>query len=95
MQPLYEKGVRFPFEEIYTYVKSNYLEWCILRHGIHAARKLFHRLKRIHRLCKNLYETMVEFELSYGVTIENLMIVRGLHSYLCTEFGPIDVGMDD
>ncbi|XP_025203204.1 U3 small nucleolar RNA-associated protein 6 homolog [Melanaphis sacchari] len=91
LQQLYHEGSYFPFPEINFKIRSEYLEWSVVHNGILSTRELFIELKDIKPECKQLYTTMISFELTQNSGIFKLKTIRKLYNDLCNAFGQTDI----
>jgi hypothetical protein len=89
---LFQEGARYPFEEVNTFIRPQYLEWCVLHNGILATRELFNELKDIEPECRQLYSSMIRFEKSQSSSITKISTIRKLYNDACNTFGKKDVG---
>ncbi|XP_016658034.1 U3 small nucleolar RNA-associated protein 6 homolog isoform X2 [Acyrthosiphon pisum] len=64
LQQLYHEGSHFPFPDINFVIRPEYLEWSVVHNGILSTRELFIELRDIQPECKQLYTTMISFELT-------------------------------
>ncbi|XP_022173261.1 U3 small nucleolar RNA-associated protein 6 homolog isoform X2 [Myzus persicae] len=93
LQQLYHEGSRFPFPEINFVIRPKYLEWSVVHEGILSTRELFIELRDIKPECKQLYTTMISFELAQNSGITKLKTIRKLYNDLCNAFGSTDIGV--
>jgi len=84
--------MRYPSKEINTFIRPQYLEWCVLHNGILAARELFNELKDIDPFCKQLYTDMISYEKSQSSSITKIGTIRKLYNDACNTFGQKDIG---
>jgi hypothetical protein len=68
------------------------LEWNVVHNGILSTRELFNKLKNVEPECKQLYKSMISFELTQNAGIAKLGSIRKLHNTLCNSFGATDIG---
>jgi len=68
------------------------LEWSVVHNGILSTRELFIELRDIQPECKQLYTTMISFELTQNSGITKLRTIRKLYNDVCNTFGQTDIG---
>lgn len=68
------------------------MEWSVVHEGILSTRELFIELRDIKPECKQLYTTMISFELAQNSGITKLKTIRKLYNDLCNAFGSTDIG---
>jgi len=68
------------------------LEWSVIHNGILSTRELFVELRDIKPECKQLYTTMIAFELTQNSGITKLKSIRKLYNDVCNNFGHRDIG---
>ncbi|XP_060857109.1 U3 small nucleolar RNA-associated protein 6 homolog isoform X1 [Metopolophium dirhodum] len=93
LQQLYHEGSHFPFPEINFVIRPEYLEWSVVHNGILSTRELFIELRDIKPECKQLYTTMISFELTQSSKITKLKTIRKLYNDVCNAFGQTDIGV--
>ncbi|XP_026817863.1 U3 small nucleolar RNA-associated protein 6 homolog [Rhopalosiphum maidis] len=91
LQQLYQEGSYYPFPEVNCIVRPEYLEWNVVHNGILSTRELFNKLKNVEPECKQLYKSMISFELTQNAGIAKLGSIRKLHNTLCNSFGATDI----
>ncbi|XP_022174977.1 uncharacterized protein LOC111036958 isoform X2 [Myzus persicae] len=91
LRQLYHEGSHFPFPEINFVIRPEYLEWNVVHYGILSTRELFIKLKDIKPECKQLYLSMISFELSQNSGISKLKTIRKLYNEVCNSFGDTDI----
>ncbi|XP_003242958.1 U3 small nucleolar RNA-associated protein 6 homolog isoform X1 [Acyrthosiphon pisum] len=93
LQQLYHEGSHFPFPDINFVIRPEYLEWSVVHNGILSTRELFIELRDIQPECKQLYTTMISFELTQNSGITKLKTIRKLYNDVCNTFGQTDIGV--
>ncbi|XP_027843595.2 U3 small nucleolar RNA-associated protein 6 homolog [Aphis gossypii] len=91
LQQLYQEGSNCPYPEVNCVIRPEYLEWNVLHNGILSTRELFNKLKDVKPECKQLYKSMITFELTQNSGISKLSFIRKLHNILCNSFGDTDI----
>uniref|UniRef100_A0A2H8TXJ3 U3 small nucleolar RNA-associated protein 6 n=1 Tax=Melanaphis sacchari TaxID=742174 RepID=A0A2H8TXJ3_9HEMI len=91
LQQLYHEGSHFPFPEVNCVIRPEYLEWSVVHNGILSTRELFIELRDIKPECKQLYTTMISFELTQNSGITKLKTIRKLYNDVCNVFGHKDI----
>ena len=68
------------------------MEWSVVHNGILSTRELFIELRDIQPECKQLYTTMISFELTQNSGTTKLKTIRKLYNNVCNTFGQTDIG---
>lgn len=78
--------------EISSEMKIQYLKWWSIKANIESCRKLFYQLIRLPNPNKNLFQYMIELEITHYNGIHTINNIRKLHHKQCLLNGKNDVG---